>query len=122
MIKFLSLVPVLTYIFKDEFNIHIKEYINLVILLLFIYIAQENNKESLYLLISILIFNFMEKKNNNVIEIKDVQNENLQEPEIISGVDEKKLEEEPQSIATRDDIQNQDPILYGFNFQSSDLI
>ena len=122
MIKFLSLVPVLTYIFKDEFNTNIKEYINLIILLLFIYIAQENYKESLYLLISLLIFNFMEKKNLDIVDNKDLPQEDIKEPESIEIIQEKELEEEPKSVSTRDDKQNQDPILYGFNFQSSDLI
>ena len=132
MIKFLSLVPVLSYIFKEEIEIKFKEYINILILLVFIYIANDNHKESIYLLLSLIIFNLKtintyERDNtitpdNHVIDEKHTEDENtvvnveheqqeLSPPEL-KGVD----------IVTRNDEKNQDPILYGFNFNSSALL
>ena len=93
------------------------------ILLLFIYIAQDNHKESIYLLLSLLIFNFNEKK-CNIEQVQETATP-VEEPviEIPSPEVEKHddAEIEDNNISTRNNEKNEDPILYGFNFQSNAL-
>jgi hypothetical protein len=126
MINFLSLVPVFAYMFRNDIESKMKEYINILILMLFIYTTRENHKESLYLLISLVIFNFsrnglqpVQQEPEEISQTQELPQELPKTQVILKKEEEVKEEEEVEEVkfeeATRNDEENQNPLLYGYN-------